>query len=209
MKTRFDSFIKFINTSLLGGFAVVLPVVITVFFLKWLFNLIVSVIAPITSIILARSDLQEIFASLMVIALIIASCFLIGLMIRTRFGKFIHYLFENKLLKIIPGYKLVKETVNQFINTDGKNSPFTAVAIARLFESSTMVTCFITASHSEKLCTVFVPTGPNPTSGMIYHLPKDDVYLLEDISVEEAMKSIIGCGLGSEKLLKSYQVQKM
>jgi uncharacterized membrane protein len=46
------------------------------------------------------------------------------------------------------------------------------------------------------MITVFVPTGPNPTSGLIYHVPKDRV-TKTDAAVDLAMKTIISCGAGS------------
>jgi uncharacterized membrane protein len=47
---------------------------------------------------------------------------------------------------------------------------------------------------------VFVPTGPNPTSGFIYHLDQQYVHPVK-VSVEEAMRSVISCGAGSGTLL--------
>lgn len=202
MRIRYKRFTQFLNTTLLGGLAVVLPLVITLFFLKWLFGFIVSLIAPISNALVTQSGFQEVVANLLVISVIVVSCFLIGVMIKTRLGKYIQHLVDTKLLKLIPGYKIVKETVNQFIHTDGKNSPFKSVALARLFDSETLVTCFVTARHTNGYVTVFVPTGPNPTSGMIYHLKSTQVNELENISIENAMRSIIGCGIGSEPLLR-------
>lgn len=63
------------------------------------------------------------------------------------------------------------------------------------------MTAFVTEQHVDGSYSVFVPTGPNPTSGNIYHLKKKYVHLV-DVSVEDAMRSIISCGAGSGKLLK-------
>ncbi len=202
MKIRLKKFSQFINTTLLGGLAVLLPLVITLFFLQWLFGFVVGLISPLSNALVSQSGLREMVANILVIVVIIFGCFIIGMMIKTRFGKYIQHLIDNKLLKLIPGYKIIKETVNQFIQTDGKSSPFKSVALAKLFKSETLVTCFVTARHENGFVTVFVPTGPNPTSGLIYHLPADNVNELENISIESAMRSIIGCGIGSEPLLR-------
>jgi uncharacterized membrane protein len=42
--------------------------------------------------------------------------------------------------------------------------------------------------------TVFVPTTPNPTSGFLVYLPKDDVTIL-NMTIEDAAKLIISAGL--------------
>ncbi|MEX2403654.1 MAG: hypothetical protein WD625_05940 [Balneolales bacterium] len=50
-------------------------------------------------------------------------------------------------------------------------------------------------------CTVFIPTAPNPTSGNIYHPKEKDVFII-DVKVEDAIRTIIACGAGSEDFLK-------
>jgi len=99
------------------------------------------------------------------------------------------------LLKL-PGYKLAKETVQQFF---GKNrSFFKEVVLVDIFNSGALMTGFITDDQGE-IITVFVPTGPNPTSGNIYHLQKDKV-IKTGASVDNGMKTIISCGAGSEEI---------
>ena len=51
------------------------------------------------------------------------------------------------------------------------------------------------------MSTVFVPTGPNPTSGFIYHLPNKYIHKV-DVRVEDAMRSVISCGTGSSALIQ-------
>ena len=83
----------------------------------------------------------------------------------------------------------------------GKNrSFFSEVVLVDLFGSGTLMTGFITDDHDEFL-TVFVPTGPNPTSGNIYHLKKDKV-LRTGATVDSGMKSIISCGAGSAEIFE-------
>ncbi|MCK4745674.1 MAG: hypothetical protein KAT15_01495, partial [Bacteroidales bacterium] len=67
-----------------------------------------------------------------------------------------------------------------------------------IFNSGTLMTGFITEDQGEIL-TVFVPTGPNPTSGNIYHLAREKV-LFTKTSVDNGMKSIISCGAGSSEI---------
>ena len=102
---------------------------------------------------------------------------------------------------------MVKETISQLFNTNEK-SPFASVALCRIFGNETMVTAFITDKHDNGSYTVFVPTGPNPTSGNIYHLKPEYVHEIE-ASTEETMRSIISCGAGSKALLnKLLETQK-
>ena len=195
---------SFIMTSLLGGVIVVLPAAILVVVFGWLFNLITSLIQPLTDLIVARSDLKEVIADGLVIGIILMICFLIGIMVRTKFGKFIYSLVEQRLLKVAPGYNMIKETVFQVLGN--KKSPFSSVALAQIFGNETLVTAFITDEHADGSYTVFVPTGPNPTSGNIFHLKGKYVHPV-DVPVEEAMRSIISCGAGSSHLIEAYKAK--
>ena len=67
------------------------------------------------------------------------------------------------------------------------------------------MTGFITDDQGE-IVTVFVPTGPNPTSGNIYHLSKDRV-MKTGATVDNGMKSIISCGAGSAELFSTLKHQ--
>jgi uncharacterized membrane protein len=47
---------------------------------------------------------------------------------------------------------------------------------------------------SQDLVSVYVPTTPNPSSGFILFIPRDDVLIL-DMSVEQAMKYVVSVGV--------------
>jgi uncharacterized membrane protein len=196
---RLETFIK---TTLLGGFVVILPVAVLVGVLSWVFNFITQKIQPITNLILAKSDLREIVADLIALVIILAACFFVGLLVKTRLGGYIYKIIEAHTLIKIPGYRLIKETILQFLGD--KKSPFSSVALANIFGNETLVTAFITDEHEDGSFTVFIPTGPNPTSGNIYHLQEKYVHKI-DVSVEMAMKSIISCGAGSQELLSGFR----
>lgn len=194
---------NFFKTTLLGGIIVILPSIILVFAFKWLFGFVSDAIRPLTNLVVEILTLPEpldaLAATLIVLAIIILVCFLVGLFVRTRLGQMIYNGIENSLLSRAPGYRLVKETVSQFFGK--KKSPFSSVALVRIFENDTKATAFITDRHEDGTVTVFVPTGPNPTSGFIYHLNQKYVHPI-DVSVEDAMRSVISCGAGSDALIR-------
>lgn len=193
----------FLRTTLLGGVIVILPTIILIFAFKWLFSAVAGAIRPLTQLVVDRLTLPDRYdhaiATLIVVSVIILGCFLVGLFVRTRIGRWIYDGFERSLLSRTPGYKMVKETVHQLFSR--KKSPFSTVALVRLFESETLVTAFVTDRHDNGMVTVFVPTGPNPTSGFIYHLDEKFVHPVP-VSVEDAMRSVISCGTGSDALVK-------
>lgn len=191
---------SFFKTSLLGGLIVILPVALLLFLVTWVFDLATGLIAPLTDLVLSRTQMGRILADLVVIGVVISACFFVGVFVRTRLGALLYRALEKRLLGRVPGYSLIKETVLQFLG--GKQTPFSSVALARIFGNETLVSCFITDRHADGSYTIFVPTGPNPTSGNIYHLKKEFVHPIE-VSVEDTMRSIISCGAGSTNLIEA------
>jgi len=189
---------SFLKTTILGGLVVILPVTIVAVVFKWLYSTVTDWIQPLTDLLTERTALWEALADLIVIASIIGLCFLLGLIVRTGVGRFVHGKLEDKILRFAPGYKLIKETVLQFLGR--KKSPFSQVALVQLYDSHTRATAFVTDEHTDGSFTVFVPTGPNPTSGQIFHLPAEQVQKV-DVGVEDAMRSIISCGAGTSSFM--------
>lgn len=192
---------SFTRTAFLGGVTVILPVAILWVVFHWLFQRVTQLVQPLTNLLVARSQLQVFVAELLAIVIILAFCFAVGVLVRTRLGAWLFHALERSVLRVAPGYNLVKEIVMQVLGA--KKSPFSSVALVQLFGNETLTTAFVTDEHANGYYTVFVPTGPNPTSGMIYHLPPQAVHLI-DIPAESAVRSIISCGVGSQPLLAKY-----
>ena len=202
---------NFLKTTLLGGVIVILPITILIFAFRWLFGVVSSGIEPLTDLVVRTIPLlsnryDELIATLIVILVILGGCFVVGLFIRTRLGQMLYSSLESGLLIRAPGYKMVKETVNQFFGR--KQSPFSSVALVQIFQNETMVTAFVTDRHGNGTVSVFVPTGPNPTSGFIYHIPEKYVHPV-DVPVEDAMRSVISCGAGSEMLVNKLAAESI
>jgi uncharacterized membrane protein len=161
-------------------------------------NLIGRALTPLVDTILQNPDPNPYFKFAIYIISVVAVLlffFIIGLIVRTRLFRFLNRAEDRYLLKI-PGYKLAKETVQQFF---GKNrSFFKEVVLVDIFNTGALMTGFITDDQGE-IISVFVPTGPNPTSGNIYHLNKERV-LRTTAPVDLGMKTIISCGAGSAEV---------
>lgn len=184
---------------LLSGINAILPLIIFLFLLTWAFKIIFQLIEPVIIILAPRSENQTIFIKLLALVLVLMVVTIVGVFIRSREGKKRFLKLENRIFKILPGYTMIKETLLQFLGT--KRIPFSTVAIVRPFNNETRQIGFITSDFSNGFYTVFVPTGPNPTSGNIYHLKKDQIEIV-DVPYEQAMKTIIACGIDSDSVFK-------
>ena len=196
---------KFFRTTLVGGVVALAPLTLIILLLRWVINLIGRTLTPLVNTFLQDPDPNPYFKFvlyLLSVTAILLFFFIIGLIIRTKLFGFLNRAEDRYLLKI-PGYKLAKETVQQFF---GKNrSFFKEVVLVDIFNTGVLMTGFITDDQGD-IISVFVPTGPNPTSGNIYHLQKERVTRTA-APVDVGMKTIISCGAGSAEVFAKAVVK--
>lgn len=191
----------FLRTTLFGGFLIVLPIVILLMVLNWMFEAVTGYIRPITNLLIETARINEFVASFFALIFIILIFFLVGLFVKTEMGKLSFELFEKKFLAKIFGYRIIKETVLQIFGEE-KNL-FKAVALVKLFGNETLMTAFVTDEHADGSYTVFIPSGPAPTAGFVYHVKKEQISII-DIPVDQALRTILSLGGGSKKLIEKY-----
>ncbi len=178
-----------------------LPIVILLFVLNWLFESITNYVRPLTNIIIETVKLNELIAISISIFIIVVIFFLVGLLVRTELGKMSFDKIENKFLKKIFGYKIIKETVSQIFGDD--KTIFKAVALVKLFGNETKMTAFVTDEYADGSYTVFIPSGPAPTAGFVYHVKREQIEIV-DVSVEQAFRTILSLGTGSKILFGNH-----
>ena len=194
---------NFVITTLIGGFLVLLPLAIFILTIKLLLGLVVGLLAPLTNLIIKEFDLPipDFLVSLIAFAIIIILCFIIGLAVKTQIGRRSFRHVEKTYLLRLPLYGVIKETVQQF--TGAKKMPFSDVVLVDVFSNGTRMTGFITDEHDSGNITVFVPTGPNPTNGFIFHVRENQIERLDqNVKTDDALRTIIGVGVGSAKIMK-------
>ena len=202
--TKHNRFKNFLKTTLIGGLAAILPLGLIVILFRWIISLIEKYLEPLVSLFHTDAGISTIIVYVIAVLAIIALFFFFGLFIRTRFGNMILNYFEQTYFMKIPGYKTAREIVQQFFGSN--RSFFSEVVLVDIFDSGVLMTGFITDyQESNDYITVFVPTGPNPTSGNIYHLPKEKVKR-SATPVDVAIKTIISCGAGSSEVFSNAKL---
>lgn len=202
--TRFNRFAK---TTLIGGLAAILPLWLIFMFFQWIYRMIENYLEPLVTLFETETKLDNILAHIIIIGGLIAAFFFIGLVISTRLGNKARNFLERTLLMKIPGYKTASDVVRQLFG--GSRSFFSEVVLVDIYNSGALMTGFITDAQDKQsdFITVFVPTGPNPTSGNIFHLPKERV-TKSKIPVDVAIKTIISCGSGSTEVFENASFKK-
>ncbi|BFM12078.1 hypothetical protein R50072_22310 [Simiduia litorea] len=200
-----DRIKSFIWLTLLGGLTVVLPISIFLLVFTWFYDVISALIAPVTAALRPHLGFSPTLVDAVVIGCLLVVFCLIGLLVKTRVGAWLLAQIERLLKRIAPGYKTISDLVGQFLGGGSSNSLLSGqVALAKIYgpESPVTVTVIVTAKHDNGDYSVFMPTAPIPTSGIVYHLPASCVVLLPHVSVEAAMKTVIACGAGSQLLTR-------
>jgi uncharacterized membrane protein len=192
---------SFVSITLLGGFMVILPIAIFLWLVEWLLGLVRAMIQPLSHWLIEQTAFTNVIADVSGVLLLLTGCFIIGLFIKTTVGGWVHDQMDAWLTRLAPGYKTIREVVSQLLGGEG-NTSLLKGEVCRAYlmgrAAGVSVTAIVTAKHSNGDYTVYAPTAPIPTSGFVYHLSADCVDMLPHVSVEEAMRTVIACGSGSQ-----------
>jgi len=197
------------RANFLTGLAVVLPAVITLAVVLWLFG----AVSRVTDVLLFFVP-KEItrthdgtgpvrwYWSLAALALAVILLTVIGraaryYIIRRIIGWFDAWMLRLPLLNKI--YGTIKQVNEAFSN--GSKSAFKQVVVIEYPREGLYTIGFLTSDdhpHAEdrlgqELLGVFVPTTPNPTGGFLLMLPRDQVTALE-MTVAEGIKYVVSLG---------------
>ncbi|MBN2805887.1 MAG: DUF502 domain-containing protein [Prolixibacteraceae bacterium] len=197
-------FNHFARTALIGGLAAILPAWLLFIIFSWIVRMIENYLEPLVRQFDIETIAGNILIHVILVSAIILIFFFIGLFVQTGFGNRVRNHLERRYLLKIPGYKTASEVVKQFFG--GNRSFFSEVVLIDIYNSGALMTGFITDPQEKgHFITVFVPTGPNPTSGNIFHLPRERVYK-STIPVDVAIKTIISCGAGSTEVFNNTEM---
>lgn len=193
---------KRIRRIIVAGLLVWLPLGITIFIIRLLLDLLGQTYKIIPEFLRPESILGfsipgfEILLALVII-------FTTGLIAANFIGKSLVDWWESFLDKI-PLVRNIYSPLKKFselILSDQTHS-FSKVLLIEYPRKGLYSLCFQTSknlgeiekkSGRDVVC-VFVPTTPNPTSGLILMVPQEDVIEL-DMSVEDGLKMIISLGV--------------
>jgi uncharacterized membrane protein len=192
------SFIDFIKTTLVGGFFVVLPVVLLYLLMTELFEAAIGLGTPIADILPTDAFGDANTAHVVAALLLLVVCFFTGLALRTQAGNRILAWFETKVLEPIPGYTVLRD-LSKVLGGD-QSRDFFQPAILNGHEGF-RTPVLIVEEHAGGDYSVLIPIAPTPTLGTIHVAPRDMVQKV-DLPAGEALECFWHWGVGTEKLIK-------
>ena len=187
---------RFLKTTLIGGFFIVLPV--------WL--CIILIIKSVTALsMLFQPLIHELpegtrYPYLWALLALVLGCFLVGLAVRTTLGRYLRNFFETRLFDRIPGYRVIRG-LSQQLAGENRSDEF-APCLAEIEEA--LVPAFIVERHTCGRFTVFVPSAPTPAAGSVYILTPERVHPV-DVSLMKAVSCISKWGSGAGELLAAMK----
>lgn len=193
----------FVMLTLLGGLAVILPLLLFLMVIRWIVGWLHGLVIPVAESMGIGITADSPLAFAIVLAGMLLACFLTGLLVRTPIGGWMHAWVDGWLGRLAPGYSLVRDTVSQLLGSPQGERLRGEVALVRVHGagSTARQLGIVTARHGDGMFTVYVPTAPIPTQGFVYHLESQSVELQPSLSIEDAMRMVFGCGAGAAQLL--------
>ena len=196
-KTNKKSIFSKLRNNFIAGIVVLIPIGITLyltlFIIKFSGNIIPEEINPNNYLPFDIPGLE------ILVALIIIT--LIGWLSLSFIGKKFFEIFNN-VLKKIPILRTIYSAIGQMtesFTSTGRNQK--SVILLEYPRKGIWALGFATRENkglikkkvNEEIINVFVPTTPNPTSGFLLMVPKNDLIYL-DITFEQASKFIVSAG---------------
>ncbi len=194
----FKRFKNFLATVFIGGLLAILPIVIIFKIFSWIFTWIIDFIQPFTTVIAANIGSNLTTAKIVATTAVILSCFLIGILVKTAWGKWLQSFTERWFLKKIPGYTTLKEIFNQF-QPDNKQN-FSRPVLITLDQGANYLTGFVTDMYDGNRYSVFIPTSPSPVNGFVVQTTSDNIKFI-DAPSDAVMRSVLSCGVGVSKFV--------
>lgn len=197
------------QTNFVAGLILILPAVITLALLKWMFgtttkltNLLLFPVPKEWKYVNGQSGDIWWFWSLAALGIGAFLVALIGLLGRHYVGKKIIAFFDSLMLRVPllnKIYGTIKQ-VNEAFSSDRRSS-FHTVVLVEYPRKGVYSIGFITGEQNQevqmrtkaKVVSVFVPTTPNPTSGYLVMVPERELTKL-DMPVADGIRFIISLG---------------
>lgn len=197
-KRKFPSRVgKKLRAQFGAGILVIVPIVITIMILVWLFGYIDNIAQPVAKSLFGRTIPGLGFA------LTVVLIYLTGVVATSVIGKRLVGYIES-LLARVPLFRYLYTSIKQIMVsfTAPSETKFLQVVLVEFPKKGMRVLGFVTSESrvesGEKLLTVFIPTSPNPTSGYLEIVRENDI-IRTNISIDDALKMVLSAGKVSLK----------
>jgi uncharacterized membrane protein len=202
VRSRFDQTRHFLRRNFIAGLLAVLPLVITVWIIRWLIELFEGGIRLLPRFLRPDEVLPFYIpglGALLTVLGLVAIGFFVSSVVSHRLSR-----WANDVLLRIPVFRGIYSAVKRLVEAilHPQHDRFRRVVLIE-YPRRGMYTIGLMTGITEgelqertaqRLLNVFVPTTPNPTSGYYVLVPETDVMPLA-MTVEEAFKLVMSGGI--------------
>ncbi len=188
--------VRWFKRTFLTGVLVLFPVALTIYIMYRLFRWVDGILAPLA----ARHPLLDIpgLGLLGVVVIVLAAGVLGGSFLGRTVFRWVSEAFE-KIPMVRSLYHALRQTSEVFLKED--RTVFKRVVIVQYPRPGVYAIALETSvwrfrgvdGREQEYVTVFLPTTPNPTSGLLLLLPAGEV-IPSDLTIEDALKMVISGG---------------
>ncbi|GAA0312194.1 DUF502 domain-containing protein [Halarchaeum salinum] len=173
-----------------SGLIVIIPVLVTLYIIYWVFGSLASVALVATQI---RNPYLAVLLTLVVFVLVV---FAVGYLMRTALGRFLEDRLDD-VINRLPGLRIVYNASKMAVETAlNGTEEFQKPVKVEPWDGMRM-TAFRTGQRApDGREIVFIPTSPNITSGYVVEIDPDDVIETGE-SAEDALTRVLSAGFGS------------
>lgn len=195
-----------LRNAFIAGLVIITPLGVTIFVVNFMLT---KIGAPASDAIfkfvsedfknLPGIDLLLKIAAILIVLLVIT---ILGFLSRYFIGRIFINLGE-RIIEALPFINAVYKTVKQIVDTFSKQQKavFQKVVLTEYPRKGVYVLGFLTSDAKgevqhktgAEVVNIFVPTTPNPTSGFLLMVPKDEIIPME-MTVADGMKLIVSGG---------------
>jgi uncharacterized membrane protein len=175
-----------------AGILVVVPIIIAILILVWLFNYIDNIAQPVAESLLGRTIPG------LGLGIIVLLIYLTGVVATSLIGnRLIRY--GESLLARVPLFRYLYTGIKQILQSfaSPREGGFLQVVLVEFPKKGMRAIGFVTSesrvASGEKLFSVFIPTSPNPTSGYLEIVGENDI-IQTNISIDDALKMVLSAG---------------
>jgi uncharacterized membrane protein len=185
--------------NILSGFLVLAPIFLALLLLIHGMQAVSGIVQPIADLLPGWIPAEELLALVLVLAL----CFVVGLMVQTRIGAWLRDWIENRFLVHIPGYTMFRDFAAQLA---GDTSRKTWKPVLAQFDDG-LVPAFLIEEMEDGRCTIFVPAVPTPFAGAVYIFDAHRVHAV-NIALPRALQTVSKWGEGASEWVKHLEPPK-
>jgi uncharacterized membrane protein len=194
-----------IKNSFLAGLATIVPLALTVYVLQIVLKITITLGGKVSEPLKQFVDITfpgfNLLSSIIGLIFVIIILILVGALARNVLGRRVVKWLES-IFKNIPLIGMIYTTTKQIMESisGGGAHSFEKVVYIQYPRKNIWTLGFVTGESTnqlnEEFYHLFVPTTPNPTSGVFLIIPKEDT-LDAEINVEEGFRMIVSSGIVS------------